>query len=115
MTTTWACSTSAASPGGMPAASERQRNPNCPSGMSSPTATMTRQPTEREPWDTVDLVAAGRTDVGVVHSWGEVALSIPEHLVTTPLTSDVADVVVPVGHRLAGRSALTPRDLVDER
>lgn len=71
--------------------------------------------TEREPWDTVDLVATGRTDVGVVHSWGDVALSIPEHVVTTPLASDVADVVVPVGHRLAGREHVTPHDLVDER
>ena len=32
--------------------------------------------------------------MGVVHSWGDVALSIPEHVVTTPLCSDVADVVV---------------------
>lgn len=71
--------------------------------------------TEREPWDTVDLVATGRTDVGVVHSWGDVALSIPEHVVTTPLTDDVADVVVPLGHPLAGRTAVTPHDLLNER
>ncbi|WP_380166125.1 LysR family transcriptional regulator [Jannaschia sp. R86511] len=72
------------------------------------------QLTEREPWDTVDLVATGRTDVGVVHSWGDVALSIPEHVLATPLAGDVADVVVPRGHRLASRDRVTPRDLVDE-
>lgn len=79
MTTTCACSTSAASP-----------------------------------WDTVDLVATGRTDVGVVHSWGDVALAVPEHLSTTPLARDVADVVVPADHLLASRDRVTPHDLVDE-
>jgi DNA-binding transcriptional LysR family regulator len=70
--------------------------------------------TEREPWDTVDLVASGQTDVGVVHSWGDLPLAIPDHLTTTPLTRDVADVVVAHDHPLAGRSRVSPRDLVDE-
>src|SRR3954465_1801855 len=35
--------------------------------------------TEREPWDTVDLVASGRSDLGVVHRWGDVPIAIPEH------------------------------------
>ena len=70
--------------------------------------------TEREPWDTIDLVAAGQTDLGVVHSWGDVALAIPEHLATTPLARDVADVIVPSDHRLATRARVSPHDLVDE-
>ncbi|MGZ4446158.1 MAG: LysR family transcriptional regulator [Nocardioides sp.] len=70
--------------------------------------------TEREPWDTVDLVATGQTDIGVVHSWGDVGISIPDHLATTPLAHDVADVVVADDHRLAGRGRVTPADLVDE-
>jgi DNA-binding transcriptional LysR family regulator len=49
-----------------------------------------------------------------VHSWGDVPLAIPEHLATTPLARDVADVVVPTDHRLAGRARVSPRDLVDE-
>jgi DNA-binding transcriptional LysR family regulator len=69
---------------------------------------------EREPWDTVDLVATGQADVGVVHSWGDVTLAIPDHLETTSLVDDVADVIVPVGHRLAKRRRVTPHDLVDE-
>jgi DNA-binding transcriptional LysR family regulator len=69
---------------------------------------------EREPWDTIDLVAAGQSDLGVVHSWGDVPLAIPEHLTTTPLARDVADVIVPAGHRLASRRSVSPRDLVDE-
>lgn len=70
--------------------------------------------TEREPWDTVDLVASGQADVGVVHSWGDLPLAVPDHVATTPLAEDVAEVIVHVGHRLAGRDRVTPHDLVDE-
>ena len=69
---------------------------------------------EREPWDTIDLVASGQTDLGVVHSWGNVPLAVPEHLESTPLTSDVADVIVPAGHPLAFLRSVTPRDLVEQ-
>ncbi len=70
--------------------------------------------TEREPWDTVELVAAGKADVGVAHSWGDVPLGIPDHLSTTSLADDVADVVVHASHPLAVRARVSPRDLVDE-
>jgi len=70
--------------------------------------------TEREPWDTIDLVASGQTDLGVVHSWGDVPLAIPDHLATTSVAQDVADVIVPREHPLAGRRRVTPHDLVDE-
>lgn len=69
---------------------------------------------EREPWDTIDLVASGQQDLGIVHRWGDVPLHVPEHLVGVTIAHDVADVIVPRGHRLAGRSRLSPRDLVDE-
>ena len=35
---------------------------------------------EREPWDTIDLVASGQCEIGLVHSWGDVPLAIPDHL-----------------------------------
>ncbi|WP_182523797.1 LysR family transcriptional regulator [Nocardioides dongkuii] len=70
--------------------------------------------TEREPWETVDLVASGQTDVGVVHRWGDVALAVPDHLDTTLVAQDVADVVVHADHPLAGRDRVAPADLVDE-
>jgi DNA-binding transcriptional LysR family regulator len=70
--------------------------------------------TEREPWDTVDLVASGQSDLGVVHRWGDVPITIPEHLEATTVAHDVADVIVRVDHPLASRSTVTPRDLVDE-
>jgi DNA-binding transcriptional LysR family regulator len=69
---------------------------------------------EREPWDTIDLVASGQAEVGVAHSWGDVHLVIPEHLATTALTTDEAEVVVHRSHPLADRASVTPHDLVDE-
>jgi DNA-binding transcriptional LysR family regulator len=70
--------------------------------------------TEREPWDTVDLVAAGESELGVVHRWGDVPIAIPDHLAATVLAQDVAEVVVRRDHPLATREVVTPRDLVDE-
>ena len=59
--------------------------------------------TEREPWDTVDLVASGQSDLGVIHRWGDVPIAVPDHLTSTVVARDVADVVVHRDHRLAGR------------
>ena len=69
---------------------------------------------EREPWDTVDLVATGHSEIGVVHSWGDVPLSIPDHLVTTELHRDIADVIAHRDHPLAQLAKVTPHDLVAE-
>lgn len=69
---------------------------------------------EEEPWDTVDLVARGRSDVGLVHSWGDVALTVPEHVVGTVVGHDLAEIVLSTDHPLAGREVLTPRDLAEE-
>ena len=70
---------------------------------------------ESEPWETIALVASGQRDLGVVHRWGGVALPMPEHLVTTPLFTDVADVVLRADHPLSGRAILHPEELADER
>jgi DNA-binding transcriptional LysR family regulator len=70
--------------------------------------------TEREPWDTVDLVATGQSDLGVVHRWGDVPIAIPEHLAAAVVAHDVADVIVHVEHPLAGYEIVSPRDLLDE-
>src|SRR6478736_6839978 len=61
--------------------------------------------TEREPWDTLDLVASGQSDLGVVHRWGDVPITIPDHLEATQVAYDVADVIVPLGHPLAERAS----------
>jgi DNA-binding transcriptional LysR family regulator len=70
--------------------------------------------TEREPWDTVDLVATGVSDLGIVHRWGDLPLTVPDHLVATTIGHDVADVVTHVDHPLAGRATITPHDVVEE-
>lgn len=69
---------------------------------------------EKEPWEAIDLVAEGHCEISVVHSWGDVPLPIPEHLVSRLLLRDEAHVLVPAGHRFAGRQKVTPADLVDE-
>lgn len=69
---------------------------------------------ESEPWETIALVASGQRDLGIVHRWGGVALAMPDHLVETPLFTDVADVILRRDHPLAGASSLTPLDLADE-
>lgn len=69
--------------------------------------------TEREPWDAVDLVASGQVELGVVHRWGGVPLSVPEHVVATGVASDVADLIVHRDDPLAQRARVTPHDLVD--
>lgn len=69
---------------------------------------------ESEPWETIALVASGQRDLGIVHRWGGVALAMPEHLVETPLFTDVADVIVRRDHPLADRTELSPTDLAGE-
>jgi len=69
---------------------------------------------ESEPWETVALVASGQRDLGIVHRWGGVALAMPDHLVATPLFTDVADVILPADHPLAEHPELTPADLAQE-
>ncbi|MBM7503741.1 LysR family transcriptional regulator [Agromyces aurantiacus] len=69
---------------------------------------------ESEPWESIALVASGQRDLGIVHRWGGVALAMPDHLVETPLYTDVADVILRREHPLAGRTELTPADLAEE-
>jgi DNA-binding transcriptional LysR family regulator len=70
--------------------------------------------TEREPWETLDLVATGQTDLGVIHRWGDLPIGIPEQLQAVTIGVDVADVVLDSAHPLAGRRRLSPRDLLEE-
>lgn len=71
--------------------------------------------TELEPWDAVDRVATGQSDVALVHRWGDVVLEIPDHLERRVVHRDEAEVIVHASHQLAGRPRVTPAELVDER
>jgi len=68
---------------------------------------------EAEPWDTVELVASGQADLGIVHRWGGVPLDVPDHVATTALHGDVADLIVHRDDPLASRARVTPHDLGD--
>lgn len=70
---------------------------------------------ESEPWETIALVASGQRDLGIVHRWGGVALAMPDQLVSTPLFTDVADVILHRDHPLARREVLNPEELAGER
>lgn len=70
--------------------------------------------TEMEPWDAVDRVATGQSDVALVHRWGDVVLEIPDHLERRVVHHDEAEVIVHVTHPLADRAGVTVADLVDE-
>ncbi|MCX6397515.1 MAG: LysR family transcriptional regulator [Propionibacteriales bacterium] len=70
--------------------------------------------TELEPWDAVERVSTGQSDVALVHRWGDVVLEIPDHLERRVVHHDEAEVILHATHRLAGRSQVTVADLVDE-
>jgi DNA-binding transcriptional LysR family regulator len=62
----------------------------------------------------MEAVASGQVDAALVHQWGDTPLAHPEHVAVAPIGVDVADIIVPVQHRLARRSSVTPADLVGE-
>ena len=64
--------------------------------------------TEREPWDTIDLVATGQSDLGVVHRWGDVPITIPDHLDGDPGRIRRRRGHRAVDHPLAGRTRVSP-------
>src|SRR5512133_1766394 len=69
---------------------------------------------ELDPPQGMEAVASGQADAALVHQWGDTPLAHPDHVEVTPIGVDVADILVPAGHRLAGRSSVTPADLVGE-
>ena len=62
----------------------------------------------------MEAVASGQVDAALVHQWGDTPLAHPEHVELATIGVDVADILVPVGHRLARQSSVTPADLVGE-
>jgi DNA-binding transcriptional LysR family regulator len=68
---------------------------------------------EVEPWDAVAEVAAGRTDVAVVHRWEGMRFHVPPSLRGEVVLTDVADLLVHRDDPLARRGSVVPGDLVD--
>jgi DNA-binding transcriptional LysR family regulator len=70
---------------------------------------------EIDPPDAVTAVQRGDIDVAVVHDWQIAPLGMPDDLAREVIGVDFADVLVPAGHRLAGRAHVTAEDLAHER
>ncbi|GAA1817572.1 LysR family transcriptional regulator [Luedemannella flava] len=63
----------------------------------------------------LDLVARGEADVAVIDEWPEARISLPAGVSQSELGPDVADLVVPVGHPLAGGGPVRLTDVVGQR
>lgn len=63
----------------------------------------------------VDLVARGVVDLAVAHDWDIAPLPAPEGVERSVIGDDRCDVLVPAGHRLAGRTRLVRADVAAER
>jgi len=57
----------------------------------------------------------GDADIAIAHDWPQTPLQLPAGTEAALLGSDVADVVLPAGHRLASVGSVSVGDLVDER
>ncbi|WP_256090277.1 LysR substrate-binding domain-containing protein, partial [Actinacidiphila rubida] len=69
---------------------------------------------ELEPQDQLARLVRGDIDLAVVLDWYNKPLSLPGGLAKAPLFDDIADVAVPVGHRLDGRPQIELDELADE-
>ncbi|MFI6287925.1 LysR family transcriptional regulator [Streptomyces sp. NPDC051018] len=69
---------------------------------------------ELEPEDGIAAVVRGDLDLAVVLDWNNKRLPTPGGLARARLLDDVADVAVPAGHRLAGRSEVDLEDFAED-
>ncbi|MEU6848320.1 LysR family transcriptional regulator [Streptomyces sp. NPDC046716] len=71
--------------------------------------------TEVDPHLSVDLVAKGAVDLAVAHDWDIAPLPAPAGVEQAVIGDDLCDLLVPVGHPLAGREAVRREELGGER
>ncbi|MEU6536537.1 LysR family transcriptional regulator [Streptomyces sp. NPDC047000] len=70
---------------------------------------------EVDPHLSVDLVARGAVDLAVAHDWDIAPLPAPPGVEQTPIGEDLCDLLVPRGHRFAGRTDVRREELGGER
>ncbi|MFE4590212.1 LysR family transcriptional regulator [Streptomyces laurentii] len=70
---------------------------------------------EVDPHLSVDLVARGVLDLAVAHDWDIAPLPVPPEVEQAVIGPDLCDILVPRGHRLAGRDAVHREELAEER
>ncbi|MFF8290509.1 LysR family transcriptional regulator [Streptomyces sp. NPDC016309] len=71
--------------------------------------------TEVDPHLSVDLVARGVIDLAVAHDWDIAPMPAPPGVEQALIGEDLCDVLVPLGHPLAGREAVRREELTGER
>lgn len=69
---------------------------------------------ERVPEQGLTALLAGEADFAIFHDWEDDHIEIPEGVTARQFAADIADVVLPAGHALAGRRAIDLRDLDGE-
>jgi len=69
---------------------------------------------EADPSDSMPLVARGELDIAIVQDWNNEPLALPEGLVKGILCDDVADLVLPAGHPLAGNDIVELKELAGD-
>ncbi|MHB9861570.1 LysR family transcriptional regulator [Streptomyces sp. YIM S03343] len=70
---------------------------------------------EVDPHLSVDLVAKGAVDLAVAHDWDIAPLPAPPGVEQAPIGEDLCDLLVPEGHRFAGRTDVRREELGGER
>ncbi|MDH2391676.1 LysR substrate-binding domain-containing protein [Streptomyces sp. HNM0663] len=71
--------------------------------------------TEVDPHLSIGLVERGALDLAVAHDWDVAPIPAPPGVEQAVIGDDRCDVLVPAGHRLAGRAAVRRADLGEER
>jgi DNA-binding transcriptional LysR family regulator len=70
---------------------------------------------EVNPHEGLDMLRRGHVDLALLDDWPEVALRYPQGVTHVELGRDVADLVVPDGHRFASGREVRLAQLRDER
>jgi DNA-binding transcriptional LysR family regulator len=70
---------------------------------------------ECDPHHALDALGRGRVDLAVLDDWPEASLRLPAGIAHTELGLDVADMLVPSGHRLAQARSVMRTQVLAER
>lgn len=69
---------------------------------------------EAEPPRSLELLTSGDCDIALAFNYGDGPDAVPDSVTAVPLLDDTMEVVLPRGHRLARRQAVSLADLADE-
>jgi len=70
---------------------------------------------EIDPRECLSVIERGGADLGMVHDWETVPLDLAPTLESVRLFTDIADVLLPVGHPLAAAETVDAAELLHER